>query len=178
MSQHWRVLGRRKGRQGGKEGSYCYDHGESDLIILPSSVTRAIVWQDVDLDLPFQLMGDTCTRGCRFCSVKTSKTPPPLDVMEPENTAEAISRWGLGYIVLTSVDRDGEFCRLLYLRVSFLTRPFVSSFADRIGFRFVLGSIDLADGGSAHFAETISKIKQKFVLPSHSSLRANAEADL
>jgi lipoic acid synthetase len=57
--------------------------------------------------LVVQLMGDTCTRGCRFCSVKTSKTPPPLDVNEPENTAEAISRWGLGYIVLTSVDRDG-----------------------------------------------------------------------
>ncbi|WOO84988.1 Lipoyl synthase, mitochondrial [Vanrija pseudolonga] len=52
------------------------------------------------------LMGDTCTRGCRFCSIKTSKAPPPLDVHEPENTAEAISRWGLGYIVLTSVDRD------------------------------------------------------------------------
>nr|GAT58978.1 fatty acid synthase [Mycena chlorophos] len=52
------------------------------------------------------LMGDTCTRGCRFCSVKTSKTPPPLDPHEPEHTAEAISRWGLGYIVLTSVDRD------------------------------------------------------------------------
>lgn len=52
------------------------------------------------------LMGDTCTRGCRFCSVKTSRTPPPLDPHEPENTAEAISRWGLGYIVLTSVDRD------------------------------------------------------------------------
>jgi lipoyl synthase len=56
-----------------------------------------------------QLMGDTCTRGCRFCSVKTSKNPPPLDPHEPENTAEAISRWGLGYIVLTSVDRDGMY---------------------------------------------------------------------
>ena len=52
------------------------------------------------------LMGDTCTRGCRFCSVKTNRAPPPLDPHEPENTAEAISRWGLGYIVLTSVDRD------------------------------------------------------------------------
>jgi len=52
------------------------------------------------------LMGDTCTRGCRFCSVKTSKTPPPLDPHEPEHTAEALSRWGLGYVVLTSVDRD------------------------------------------------------------------------
>jgi lipoic acid synthetase len=47
-------------------------------------------------------------------------------VHEPENTAEAISRWGLGYIVLTSVDRD-----------------------------------DLVDGGAAHIASTISKIKQK-----------------
>ena len=52
------------------------------------------------------LMGDTCTRGCRFCSVKTSRAPPPLDPHEPENTAEALSRWGLGYVVLTSVDRD------------------------------------------------------------------------
>lgn len=52
------------------------------------------------------LMGDTCTRGCRFCSVKTSNKPPPLDVHEPENTAEALKRWGLGYVVLTAVDRD------------------------------------------------------------------------
>jgi lipoic acid synthetase len=72
------------------------------------------------------LMGDTCTRGCRFCSVKTNRRPPPLDVHEPENTAEALSRWGLGYVVLTSVDRD-----------------------------------DLADGGSAHFAETVVRIKRK-----------------
>ncbi|XP_017841222.2 lipoyl synthase, mitochondrial [Drosophila busckii] len=52
------------------------------------------------------LMGDTCTRGCRFCSVKTARAPPPLDVNEPVNTAKAISSWGLDYIVLTSVDRD------------------------------------------------------------------------
>ena len=52
------------------------------------------------------LMGDTCTRGCRFCAVKTSRTPPPLDPHEPENTAEALKRWGLGYVVLTTVDRD------------------------------------------------------------------------
>ncbi|MCJ1454445.1 hypothetical protein MMC28_004798 [Mycoblastus sanguinarius] len=52
------------------------------------------------------LMGDTCTRGCRFCSVKTSKAPLPLDPHEPEHTAEALKRWGLGYVVLTSVDRD------------------------------------------------------------------------
>ncbi|GMG22105.1 unnamed protein product [Ambrosiozyma monospora] len=52
------------------------------------------------------LMGDTCTRGCRFCSVKTNRAPAALDPNEPENTAEAISRWGLGYVVLTTVDRD------------------------------------------------------------------------
>ncbi|KAL1506029.1 hypothetical protein ABEB36_005465 [Hypothenemus hampei] len=52
------------------------------------------------------LLGDTCTRGCRFCSVKTSRTPPPPDPEEPRNTAKAIASWGLDYIVLTSVDRD------------------------------------------------------------------------
>ncbi|KAK7701869.1 hypothetical protein SLS64_010003 [Diaporthe eres] len=52
------------------------------------------------------LMGDTCTRGCRFCSVKTNRRPAALDPHEPENTAEALARWGLGYVVLTSVDRD------------------------------------------------------------------------
>lgn len=52
------------------------------------------------------LMGDTCTRGCRFCSVKTSRAPPPLDPEEPENTAKAVTAWGLDYVVLTSVDRD------------------------------------------------------------------------
>uniref|UniRef100_A0A3B4BNA5 Lipoyl synthase, mitochondrial n=1 Tax=Periophthalmus magnuspinnatus TaxID=409849 RepID=A0A3B4BNA5_9GOBI len=52
------------------------------------------------------LMGDTCTRGCRFCSVKTARLPPPLDPNEPYNTAKAIVAWGLDYVVLTSVDRD------------------------------------------------------------------------
>jgi lipoic acid synthetase len=52
------------------------------------------------------LMGDTCTRGCRFCAVKTSKAPPPLDPAEPENVAAAVADWGIDYVVLTSVDRD------------------------------------------------------------------------
>ncbi|XP_021742605.1 lipoyl synthase, chloroplastic-like [Chenopodium quinoa] len=52
------------------------------------------------------VLGDTCTRGCRFCAVKTSKNPAPPDPMEPENTASAVVSWGVDYIVLTSVDRD------------------------------------------------------------------------
>lgn len=52
------------------------------------------------------IMGDTCTRGCSFCNVKTSRKPAPLDPDEPENVSKAISEWGLDYVVLTSVDRD------------------------------------------------------------------------
>jgi len=52
------------------------------------------------------LMGDTCTRGCKFCAVKTDAAPPPLDESEPWNTAMAVAEWGVDYIVLTSVDRD------------------------------------------------------------------------
>ncbi|CAL1265820.1 unnamed protein product [Larinioides sclopetarius] len=52
------------------------------------------------------LLGDTCTRNCGFCSVKTSRTPPPPDPNEPINTAQAIADWNLDYVVLTSVDRD------------------------------------------------------------------------
>jgi lipoic acid synthetase len=52
------------------------------------------------------LMGDVCTRGCRFCHVKTAAHPPALDPDEPRHLAEAVGRLGLDYIVVTSVDRD------------------------------------------------------------------------
>ena len=71
------------------------------------------------------LMGDVCTRGCRFCHVKTAARPPPLDPDEPRHLAEAIAKLGLDYIVVTSVDRD-----------------------------------DVPDGGAAHFAEAIVRLKQ------------------
>lgn len=54
----------------------------------------------------FMLMGDTCTRGCRFCAVDTAKRPPALDPDEPRNVAEAVEEMGLSYVVLTSVNRD------------------------------------------------------------------------
>lgn len=52
------------------------------------------------------IMGDTCTRGCSFCAVKTSRAPPPLNEDEPDAVATSVASWGLDYIVLTSVDRD------------------------------------------------------------------------
>jgi lipoic acid synthetase len=52
------------------------------------------------------LLGDTCTRGCQFCAVKTSAAPPPPDAFEPLRAAGEIVKWGVDYVVLTSVDRD------------------------------------------------------------------------
>jgi len=72
----------------------------------------------------FMIMGDTCTRACAFCNVKTGM-PGALDPREPENTAIAVAKLGLTHVVITSVDRD-----------------------------------DLPDGGAAHFAETITAIRE------------------
>lgn len=53
------------------------------------------------------LMGDLCTRGCRFCNVKSGRPKEGwLDADEPRKTAEAVRLMGLDYVVLTSVDRD------------------------------------------------------------------------
>ena len=73
----------------------------------------------------FMILGDTCTRACAFCNVKTG-LPGALDPSEPVHVAEATQKLGLAHIVVTSVDRD-----------------------------------DLADGGAAHFAETITAIRAR-----------------
>lgn len=52
------------------------------------------------------LMGDVCSRACRFCMVTPGKPNGVLDALEPENVAFALSQMELTYIVLTSVDRD------------------------------------------------------------------------
>jgi len=70
------------------------------------------------------LLGDICTRGCRFCSVNSGK-PAAVDLQEPDNVAAALRNMDLAYVVLTMVDRD-----------------------------------DLADGGAAHVAQTIRKIRR------------------
>ena len=53
----------------------------------------------------FMIMGDTCTRGCAFCDVKTGK-PSALDSMEPFKVSKAVKELGLNHVVITSVDRD------------------------------------------------------------------------
>jgi lipoic acid synthetase len=69
------------------------------------------------------IMGDTCTRACAFCNIKTGM-PKKLDANEPDHVAEACGKLGLKHIVITSVDRD-----------------------------------DLPDGGAAHFAKVIQRIR-------------------
>ena len=51
------------------------------------------------------IMGDTCTRACSFCNVRTGM-PGPLDTDEPTRVAHAVSKLGLKHVVITSVDRD------------------------------------------------------------------------
>jgi lipoic acid synthetase len=52
------------------------------------------------------ILGDTCTRGCRFCHVKTGNPRGALDLKEIVHTVEMVGLMGLNYVVLTSVDRD------------------------------------------------------------------------
>jgi lipoic acid synthetase len=52
------------------------------------------------------ILGDTCTRGCRFCNVKTGSPRGEVDWLEPKRVAEAVRDMGWKYLVLTAVDRD------------------------------------------------------------------------
>jgi len=70
------------------------------------------------------LLGDQCTRSCRFCHVRSAAAPPPPDPDEPRHLADAVRELALDYVVVTSVDRD-----------------------------------DLPDGGAAHFAEAIGRLR-------------------
>tara|TARA_B100000287_G_scaffold427137_1_gene476254 strand:+ start:2652 stop:3590 length:939 start_codon:yes stop_codon:yes gene_type:complete len=54
----------------------------------------------------FMIAGQECTRGCRFCAVGSIKTPPPLDVDEPQNLALAVKNMNLEHAVITVVNRD------------------------------------------------------------------------
>jgi lipoic acid synthetase len=54
----------------------------------------------------FQILGDTCTRACRYCYVHSGKPDGPPDVLEPLRLAQAAAQMGLTHVVVTSVDRD------------------------------------------------------------------------
>ena len=54
----------------------------------------------------FQILGDTCTRACRYCYVHSGKPTDPVDPLEPLRLAQAAAQMGLDHVVVTSVDRD------------------------------------------------------------------------
>ncbi|HXF98443.1 MAG TPA: lipoyl synthase [Gaiellaceae bacterium] len=54
----------------------------------------------------FQILGDTCTRACRYCYVHSGKPDGPPDPLEPLRLAQAAAQMGLSHVVVTSVDRD------------------------------------------------------------------------
>lgn len=62
------------------------------------------------------LLGDTCTRGCRFCAVKTSRNPAPPDPMEPYNTAKAIASWGWVHLFSFSLLPDYIFVESFFVK--------------------------------------------------------------
>lgn len=129
----------------------------------------------------FMLMGDTCTRACRFCSVNHGK-PQSLDPEEPKNLAEAIGKLGLDYAVITCVDRDdiadggaSHFAQCIrHLRANYpnvmvevLTSDFQGKKED------IQKVVDAAPHVYAHNIETVKRLQR-----SVRDFRANYEQSL
>jgi lipoic acid synthetase len=63
-------------------------------------------WSGEHPTMTLMVLGDQCTRRCRFCAVETVERPAPPDPDEPEHVGRAVAEMGVGYVVITSVDRD------------------------------------------------------------------------
>ncbi len=118
----------------------------------------------------FMLGGDTCTRACRFCAVKTARRPPPLDPEEPFHIAQSIAVMGLHYVVLTSVDRDdledggaGHFAATIReikrLNPKIIVEALVSDFrGDSVAVKTIVDSgLDVY----AHNIETVKRLQYR-----------------
>lgn len=123
------------------------------------------------------ILGDTCTRGCRFCAVNTAQTPPVPDPLEPRNTAQAVASWDVGYIVITSVDRDdlsdggaNHFCQTVKEIKKRRPELFVECLSPDFSGRLDLVK-ELASSGLdvfAHNIETVHRLQVITQIKSHS----------
>jgi len=112
------------------------------------------------------LMGDVCTRACRFCSVNTGNPQGWLDLDEPEHTARSVELMGLKYIVLTSVNRDdledggaGHYAACVR-RVKELN-PETAVEALTPDFEGVLSDVEaVVDSGIEVFAQNVETVKR------------------
>jgi lipoic acid synthetase len=118
----------------------------------------------------FMLMGEVCTRGCRFCNIKTGNPKGVLDPLEPEKVAYSIAQMDLHYVVITSVDRDelpdqgsGHFARTV--RTIKRLNPDLIVEILTPDFRGEKGLIEsLADSKPdvfAHNVETVERLQKK-----------------
>ena len=116
------------------------------------------------------LMGEVCTRGCRFCDVKTGNPKGVLDPEEPQKVAYAVSQMDLDYIVLTSVDRDdlqdegsGHFAEtvrvLKQLSPGLIVEVLTPDFKGNM--EFVAKIVDAGPEVYAHNIETVERLTPK-----------------
>jgi lipoic acid synthetase len=115
------------------------------------------------------LLGDTCTRGCRFCAVATGHPRGAVDVREPEHVARALSRMPLQYVVMTMVDRDDlldggaehvskTVRRLKELRPDMLVETLVGDFGGRRD--AVAVTVDARPDVWAHNVEVVRRLQR------------------
>ncbi len=113
------------------------------------------------------LLGDMCTRGCRFCAVRPGNPGGLVDEGEPERVAKAATRWGLRYIVLTMVNRDDledGGARIVARAVEELRRASPEVLTEVLvgDFRGLAGPVDRVLGARpdvfAHNLETVERL--------------------
>ncbi|MGH7328176.1 MAG: lipoyl synthase, partial [Polyangiaceae bacterium] len=115
------------------------------------------------------LLGDVCTRGCRFCAVTTGNPRGAVDVREPEHVARAIAKLGLQYVVLTMVDRDDVLdggashvartvTRLRELRPDLLIETLLGDFGGHLDYVDV--TIDAKPDVWAHNIEVVRRLQR------------------
>lgn len=116
------------------------------------------------------LMGEVCTRGCRFCNVKTGNPKGVLDHEEPQKVAYAVSQMGLDYVVLTSVDRDdlpdegsGHFAetveRLKTLTPDLIVEVLTPDFKGNE--EYIAKIVDVRPDVFAHNVETVERLSKR-----------------
>lgn len=112
------------------------------------------------------LMGDVCTRACRFCAVDTGNPRGWLDAEEPDNAAEAVHLMNLTYVVLTSVDRDdlpdgGAAHYAACVRAIRARNPATAVEALTPDFQGRLGAVEtVVDSGLQVFAQNVETVRR------------------
>jgi lipoic acid synthetase len=115
------------------------------------------------------LLGDTCTRGCRFCAVTTGNPRGAVDGREPEHVARALAKLGLQYVVITMVDRDDlldggashvakTVARLKELRPDMLVETLLGDFQGHMD--YVDTTVDAKPDVWAHNIEVVKRLQR------------------